>query len=173
MNAALRSYKSAVAIGFGAMSADLSYLLLISYGFVHYLQETLLLKILTLLGALFLLYLAYLIFKGRNEGIDSLHKVKELSYVKAYVRGYILTLLNPYTLFFWASVTSFSLTTSSMASTILGMLSAILLWITLMPLLVHKQKALISNKVAYVTAVTSALLLLFFALSLLWNLVRM
>jgi L-lysine exporter family protein LysE/ArgO len=44
MNTALKNYKAAVSIGFGALSADLSYLLLIIFGLVTFLDHPIVLK---------------------------------------------------------------------------------------------------------------------------------
>lgn len=55
MNEAMRSYKRAVLVGLGAMSADITYLLLILYGVTNLLQSEDFLHMLSLLGGAFLL----------------------------------------------------------------------------------------------------------------------
>jgi len=167
MNEALKSYKKAVAIGFGAMSADLTYLLLILYGITTYLKETIFLNILSTLGGFFLIYLAYLIFKGRNTHIHKVKTVKETSIVSNYLKGYILTLLNPYTILFWLSVTTYSTTTHSLIITIFGMIFAITLWVTIMPYFVYIKRRLISDKVSSIIATISSIIILVFGLLLL------
>ncbi len=167
MNEALKSYKKAVAIGFGAMSADLTYLMLILYGITSYLKEELILNTLSLLGGFFLTYLAFLIFKGRKHHIHKVKITKDTTMLLNYVKGYVLTLLNPYTILFWLSATSYSTTTESLGMTVFGMTFAIMLWIMLMPYIVYMKRSLISDKVSYVIATVSSLILLVFALSLL------
>lgn len=169
MNEALRSYKKAVAIGLGAMSADVTYLLLVLYGMSHYLKEGLFLNSVSIAGGLFLLYLAFLIFKGSKQDIQKATLVKDTSIFSKYIEGYILTLLNPYTLGFWLSVTSYSTTTTSLSMTIIGLIFAISLWITLMPYFIYKSKRLITQKISFIIAVISSLILLFFGLTLLMN----
>lgn len=169
MNEALKSYKNALSIGLGAMSADLTYLFIIFYGLAPYLQESVILKSFSLFGGLFLLYLSYLIFKGRNAGVQrskTSHTNKTLLH---YFKGYILTLLNPYTIFFWLSITTYSLSSGSIYVVVFGMIVAILLWITLMPLFVYKKRALISKNIASKIAIVSATIMSLFAFALLFK----
>lgn len=100
MNEALKNYKKAVAIGLGAMSVDITYLILIQYGITNYLKDTIVLNILSILGGFFLIYLAFLIFKGRNHNIHRMKISKETSLFLNYIKGYLLTVLNPYTMSF-------------------------------------------------------------------------
>ena len=167
MNEALKSYKRAVAIGFGAMSVDVTYLVLIQYGIANYMQDERLLKILSLLGGLFLTYLAFLIFRGRNKHIQKTKPAKESTLLSNYLKGYLLTFLNPYTILFWLSITTYSTTTDSLGITIFGLMSAIILWITIMPFVVYKKRALISDGLASIIAVASSVIILLFGLSLL------
>mgnify|MGYP003387161092 CR=1 FL=1 len=169
MNEALKSYKKAVAIGFGAMSADITYLLLISYGITTYLQKKIFIDTLSALGGTFLIYLAFLIFKTRNKHIDKLQITKNTTLLSNYLKGYILTLLNPYTVFFWLSVTTYSNINGSLSFTLLGMIFAILLWITIMPYLVYRKRSLISDKFSSIVALISSLIFLLFGFSLLFE----
>ncbi len=167
MNEALKSYKKAVAIGFGAMSADLTYLFLILYGISNYLQEDIVLNVLSGIGGFFLTYLAFLIFKGRNDHIHTMKVSKESTLLSNYIKGYILTLLNPYTVLFWLSVTTYSTTTQSLGMTVFGMITAILFWVMLMPYIIHMKRSLISDKVSSIIATISSLIILLFGLLLL------
>ena len=169
MTTALRSYKSAVAIGLGAMSADLSYFILLYLVGAQITKYPLVSKLLALFGALFLLYIAWLIFQGRNDPIQKLPKKIEFKdLAKNYLKGFSLTLLNPYTIAFWLSVASLIATTNlNPTYTIIGIIVAILHWITLMPLLIYKTKHLLSQKINYYFSILSASIMLFFAISLL------
>lgn len=169
MNEALQGYKKAVAIGLGAMSADVTYLLLISYGITNYLREPLLLTILSLIGGVFLIYLAFLIFKGRNHHIHKMKTTKDATLLSNYTKGYLLTLLNPYTVLFWLSVTSYSTTTQSLGTTLLGLICAIMIWILLMPYFIYKKRALISDKISSLIAIISAGIIFLFGVSLLFK----
>ncbi|MEJ2489650.1 MAG: LysE family transporter [Sulfurovaceae bacterium] len=105
MNRALKSYTLAVATGLGALSADLCYILLLTLGLGSFLQESILLKILGFFGSAFLIYLAYSVFAKRDESIYELKRdVLKGRMLRTYISGYLLTLLNPYTIAFWTSV---------------------------------------------------------------------
>lgn len=172
MTNALRSYKSAVAIGLGAMSADIIYFLITLVGGLKLLQYKTLANVLIIFGSLFLLYIAYQIFKGRNSKIDSTPiKVENSDVAKSYIKGLSLTLLNPYTIGFWLSVsTTISAKNLDIKFTVAGIICAILLWITIMPFIVHKNKHLVSDRVGYIFSVISSLIMLFFAISLMLDL---
>lgn len=174
MNHALKSYKSAVSIGFGAMSADMIYLLLILLGITTVLNNAYFSIGLGLLGSLFLAYMSYLIFKGRHNSLDKSEKVvSKKSLLKYYLQGIVLTGLNPYTIAFWLSIAGYTVHQNlNPMFTIVGMFCAILLWITLMPYFVHKSKHKISAKVSYYLSMGSTVLLGFFALSLLLHVVQ-
>lgn len=169
MNEALKSYKKAVAIGLGAMSADITYLFLLLYGITNYLQEAILINVLSVIGGSFLMCLSFLIFKGRNHHIHKMKILKDTTILSNYTKGYALTLLNPYTVLFWLSVTTYSTTTQSLGITVFGMVTAIMLWIIIMPYLVYKQRSLISDKLSSIIATISSIIILLFGLSLLFK----
>jgi len=169
MTNALNSYKKAVAIGFGAMSADIIYFFIALYGGLTLAQNITISNTLTILGSIFLLYIAYQIFKSRNNPIKKVKtntKVKDL--LKNYLKGVSLTLLNPYTIAFWLSISSvITVKHLNPQFTVLGIIGAIVCWITLMPLIVYKTKHLISQKVNFYFSLFSALIMAFFAISML------
>jgi L-lysine exporter family protein LysE/ArgO len=172
MSNALRHYGAAVALGSGAMSADITYLLLILLGLFHFMENPSIKLIMAVAGSAFLLYLAWLIFKGRNEPIH-LQKIEKPRLLSNWLKGYTLTLLNPYTVIFWLSVSAYIAAKNlDPLFTVLGLLSAILCWITLMPLAIHKTKHLFSQRIVTLFSVTSAAILAFFALGMLWNTFR-
>jgi len=168
MNHALREYKSGVLIGFGAMSADILYLTLILLGVTAVFNAPLLLNIMGVLGSIFLLYLSYLIFKGRNKPLHT-DKKKFISknLIAFYLQGFVLTFINPYTVAFWLSIAGYTAHKNlEPFITITGMMCAISLWITLMPYFVHRSKHRISQKAAYYFNLFSSVILLGFGLSL-------
>jgi len=171
MNTALRNYASAVAIGFGALSADVLYLSLILLGVASILDHPVILRTLGLLGSLFLFYLTYLVFQGRHKTLDTSVQVhNSKTFLKYYIQGFILTFINPYTVAFWLSIAAYTANKElDTTFTIVGLLCAILLWITVMPYAVHLSKHKISQKVSYALSLFSSLLLFFFAFSLLIN----
>ena len=173
MNTALKNYKSAVAVGFGAMSSDVTYLVLIFLGMITFLNTPFFSIALGVFGSFFLTYMAYHIFKDRNSKLDTNSKIithKHLA--KSYIQGYVLTLLNPYTIVFWLSVAGYTANKNlDPIVTIFGMLSAIMLWVTIMPYFVHKSKHKISQRVSYFISIVSSLILVGFSISLLLNVI--
>ena len=172
MNNALRDYKSAVTIGFGAMSADILYLTMILLGIATLFNQPFILNTLGILGSAFLLYLAYLIFKGRNKSLYTNTEIEQSkSLFRFYLQGFLLTFINPYTVGFWLSIAGYTAHKDlEPLITMLGMMSAIFLWITLMPYFVHRSKHRISQTVAYYFNFFSSIVLLGFGLSLAINL---
>jgi L-lysine exporter family protein LysE/ArgO len=171
MNTALKNYKSAVSIGFGAMSADIVYLSLILLGIATFLNNPFILNILGVLGSGFLAYMAYLIFNNRNNKLDTISTTTtKKNLIKFYFQGFALTFINPYTIAFWLSIAGYTANKNlDPYVTILGMFTAIVLWITLMPYFVHKSKHRISEKVSYFISLGSSFILVGFAVSLFVN----
>lgn len=173
MNNALKSYKMGVALGFGAMSADILYLVLILAGMIGFFNNSTFLNVVGLVGSVFLLYLAYDIFKNREKKLDvQTQTVKTKNIFKIYIEGFILTLFNPYTIIFWFSIAGYTANKNlDIVFTLLGMISSIILWTTLMPYLVHRSKHKISQRVSKYLSIVSALILFCFAFSLLVDVV--
>lgn len=170
MNLALKSYPKAFFLGFGAMSADITYLLLTLFGLTFFMKIWWVNLIFTIFGAVFLFYLAYLIFKNRKNSIQK-QDIKGSEILKNYLKGYLLTLLNPYTVIFWLSISAYINARSlDPIYTLFGLFLAISLWITLMPLAIYKNKHLISQKLAEIFSTISALILSFFAFAMVWSL---
>jgi L-lysine exporter family protein LysE/ArgO len=168
MNSALKSYRTGVALGFGAMSADIFYLILILAGMAGFMNDPDLLNAIGVFGSLILLYLAYGIYKNRAKIVTlQTAAVRTKTLFKTYMQGFALTLLNPYTVIFWFSVAGYAANRDLHAGfTLLGMTSAITLWTTVMPYLVHRSKHKISQRASKYLSLFSAFILFGFALSL-------
>ncbi len=173
MTNALKNYKNAVALGAGAMSADITYLTLLLFGFLVFAKNGAVQIGLGLFGTLFLFYISYLIFKGRNQKVEIHQKgetVEKDKILSNYLKGYSITLLNPYTIGFWISVSVYIANKHlSFIFTLLGLFCAIFLWITLMPLAIHKTKHLFSQTITKNISIVSAGIILFFAVGMLVN----
>ena len=170
MNTALYRYSAAVAIGIGAIASDMTYLTLILFGFLHFINNPTLVKIMTIIGAFFMIYLAWTIFKSRNEPIYTV-TTQKVSLLRYFIKGYFLTLTNPYSLIFWFSVSAYiSAKELNAIATITGLLLSTSLWVTLMPFAIHKTKHLISQKMATLFCIFSTIILIFFAMGMLWKL---
>lgn len=176
MQEALKRYSSAFAIGLGAMSADISYLILILLGVKWFFNNDMFTFIVGLFGSIFMLYMAWSIFNSSKEPIVDCVEVDPLD-KKAlhsnWIKGYLMTLLNPYTMLFWLSLSAYiSAKGLNPLYTILGLISSITLWITLMPLIIYRSRHLISNRVAKILSIISATILLFFAISMLLSILN-
>lgn len=168
MNEALKDYKKAVTIGLGAMSSDLTYITLMLLSLLTFLDDPDTLNVLKILGASFLIYLSYSIFKNRNQKIkEQKSKTNKKILWKSYLKGYILTLTSPYTVAFWLSVTLYANTKEADPYIVIaGMISAIILWVTLMPYFIYKNKHLIKQRIIYLINMISSLILFGFGISM-------
>lgn len=168
MNMALKNYKTAVAFGVGAMSSDILYLALILAGMISFLNSPTFIDIVGIFGSFFLLYLAYGIYKNKDKKLQTEQKaIKTKNLLKIYIQGFFLTLVNPYTIIFWFSIAGYAANKDlDIAFTLAGMMSSIVLWITLMPYIVHRSKHKISQKVSLYLSLFSSIILFGFAISL-------
>lgn len=173
MNEALKSQKRATMIGFGAMSADITYLFFVIFGLISIFDDSNLVKIFGIIGVAILGYFAFLIFSSnapKSQIQDMTLKISSLP--KLYTKGFILTIFNPYTIAFWLSVASYIVTKQlDFVLMLSGMFLAILIWIVAMPYFVHKVQHKISPKINKIINFTSALILVGFAISLLVHLI--
>ncbi len=169
INEALVSYKNAFLIGLGAMCADITYLTLIFFGiFSHIKEYSLIFCLVSFLSGSFLIYLAYKIFKSRI--IDS-SKLKTQNYftspAKSYSKGYLLTILNPYTILFWTSMLAYiSQNNLRFGFTVIGLIGAIILWISLMPYFVHKTRSFFKQKISVYINILSSIIIFGFGVSI-------
>ncbi len=170
MNESIKEYRNGVLIGLGAMSADLTYLFLILFGVITYFNQPEILSALSLFGGIFLLYLSYSLFTLRNKQVKTDAVQMKHSSIKLYLKGFMLTFVNPYTVGFWLSVSGYIATKELYPFvTLFGTLSAILLWVTLMPYFVHKSRHRISQKVSYWMSLFSSIILFSFAIMMFIN----
>ena len=173
MSTALRNYPAAVAFGAGAMSADATYLILLLFGLLGLLNHYAIMTTMGIAGAGFLLYMSYGIWSHRH---DPIHLEAGTSTPPAwanYLKGLGLTLLNPYTVVFWLSVSTYIQTARLQPLwTIFGLFSGIVLWITLMPLLVYRTKHLFSQKTVTIISIVSAAVIAFFGITMMVRMVQ-
>lgn len=166
MNTALSNARNAFAIGLGAMCADLSYLGVVLLGFHLFLTSPLVENLIAFFGSLFLLYLAYRFYKGRNKSMQE-RAAEPCALFKSFIKGYLLTLSNPYTIAFWLSVASLVSSPQYRGIWLVsGIALVILTWTIFLPVSVYKSKHLISAKVTRFFSLFSTLIMIWFALML-------
>lgn len=167
---ALKAFKNSIAVGLGAFSVDLLYLLLLQFGLLNFLDNVIFMRALAIFGFCFLSYMAYLMLKKKNEDLHlDQHKDFKESLLKSYVKGIILNGSNPYVIGFWLSATGIVLSNQHAYSTILGLVVAILFWIAALAFVVAKCSHLFSAKVIRIINIVSALIIEYFALNLLYK----
>lgn len=166
---ALKAFKNSIAVGLGAFSVDLLYLLLLQFGLLNFLDNVIFMRSLAIFGFCFLTYMAYLMLRKKKESLNLEHKEFKESLLKSYVKGIILNGSNPYVIGFWLSATGIVLSNQHAYSTILGLVVAILFWIGALAFVVAKYSYLFSAKVIRIINIVSALIIEYFALSLLYK----
>lgn len=171
MGAALTRFGSGLLIGLGAMSADVTYLLLIVFGVFAAFGTPLFLDAVSLLGGLFLLSLAWLIFSKRNQPLNAAAFAPG-GVFKTWLQGYLVTLLSPYTIAFWVSASTFATThhAQDTAWMLGGMIAAIGLWIVFLPAFVYRSRGLLSPRLVRVFALLSSAVLVWIGARLLFKL---
>jgi L-lysine exporter family protein LysE/ArgO len=153
--------------GFGACSADLLYLILLSYGALSLLTYPLVLKIVGLVGAIILAYFGYcaLTLKNTDNKIDT-HTPRLPR--QQYLSGLLLTLSNPMTILFWASISAqvVNLTKSHPYATIyagIGVIIGTFSWVVLLNVFIHFTKHKISDRAINILNKIGGIILLGFA----------
>jgi len=89
--------------GLGACGADVTYLILLCLGELALLQYPNIMRALGLIGSLILAWFACKAFHA-GQGKDHMNHHKRPSLIRYTIEGYVITLFNPYTILFWASV---------------------------------------------------------------------
>ncbi|EOH5752505.1 TPA: LysE family translocator [Campylobacter jejuni] len=166
---ALKAFKNSIAVGLGAFGIDMLYLFLLQFGLLNFLDNVIFMRFLAIFGFCFLTYMAYLMLRKKKESLNLEHKEFKESLLKSYIKGIILNGSNPYVIGFWLSATGIVLSNQHTYSTILGLVVAILFWIGALAFVVAKYSYLFSAKVIRIINIVSALIIEYFALSLLYK----
>ena len=169
---ALKSLKNSLAIGFGAMSADILYLVLLLFGVLTFLDNGIFKQILAIGGFVFLTYMALMMLRAKTKDLNLNEKdakaIQE-NVFKSFIKGFSLNLLNPFVIAFWLSVSLLFSHNDYHEFMLLGLFVAILLWVCSLGFLVAKFSKFFSHKVIFYINVISAFIIEYFALSLLYK----
>ena len=166
---ALRSFKLGFAIGAGAMLTDAIYLLLSHLGVSVFLkQNALFMEILSIFGASFLFYIAFITARGANKILE-FNIASKQSLMRCFLQGVWINALNPFIIAFWISVSAFTNSVQNQFLSLAGLIFSITTWIIFLPLIVAKSRKIISPKVAAVFAYVSAMFLAVFALLIIYE----
>ncbi|EIF6609223.1 LysE family translocator [Campylobacter coli] len=166
---ALKAFKNSIVVGLGAFSIDMLYLFLLQFGLLNFLDNVIFMRFLAIFGFCFLSYMAYLMLRKKKESLNLEHKEFKESLLKSYIKGAFLNGSNPFVIGFWLSAAGIVLSNQHAYSTILGLVVAILFWIGALAFVVAKYSYLFSAKVIRIINIVSALIIEYFALSLLYK----
>ncbi len=139
-----------LAIGFGACSVDLLFLVLLFQGITLFVNQPVYFSILGGIGSFILFYFAYKAFTAPsvlNSGIQ----LRKLSIFRHWFDGFIMTATNPYTIIFWGSIGSQAgilknNTNSELLLLGLGLLIGIISWTLFLNGILHFTRKKISAK---------------------------
>lgn len=94
-----------VALGLGACSADVTFLILLSFGALIILNHPMVLRVFGFLGSIVLLWFGYCAL--RLKAYTSQQKDAVTNHpLRHTLEGYAMTMLNPSTILFWSSVSA-------------------------------------------------------------------
>ena len=166
---ALKSFKLGFAIGAGAMLTDVIYLVLSHFGVSVFLkQNALFMEILSIFGASFLIYIAFITARSANKILE-FNIASKQSLMRCFLQGVWINALNPFIIAFWISVSAFTNSVQNQFLSLAGLIFSITTWIIFLPLIVAKSRKIISPKVAAVFAYVSAMFLAVFALLIIYE----
>lgn len=157
-----------IAFGMGATSADITYIVLLSLGLLVLLQAPLSMNIITLLGSCILVYFAYKALTAKISTQTQTTRAPKENIIRHYLSGYLLTLLNVYTIIFWLSVSAqitafISTEKHAVLWAALGVLAATLSWSLGLNTTLHVTKHKIPNNITRILNILGGIILLIFA----------
>lgn len=158
-----------VSFGLGACSADITYLILLSVGAITILQHPLWLRSVGFIGALILAWFGIMALRMPPPSPTSQQSQQpQRSLFKHWGQGYLLTLLNPYTVLFWASVSSQIVSLSrygpyAAVFTGLGVLIGTVSWVSILNGGLHISRHKIPDRIINYLNKAGGIILLVFA----------
>ncbi|HDX3756229.1 TPA: LysE family translocator [Campylobacter coli] len=166
---ALKAFKNSIAVGLGAFSIDMLYLFLLQFGLLNFLDNVIFMRFLAIFGFCFLSYMAYLMLRKKKESLNLEHKEFKESLLKSYIKGAFLNGSNPFVIGFWLSATSVVLSSDHAYLMTLGLVVAILFWVSALAFVVARYSHVFSAKVVFIINIISAIIIEYFALNLLYK----
>lgn len=157
-----------VALGLGACIADLTYILLLGLGILFFLTYPLFLNIVGLLGASILAWFGYQALKLPSKVAEQNRKVNP-AILRSSLDGFLLTMINPFTILFWSSISAQVATLASQHESAiiyasLGVVIGAASWIILLNTVLHYTKHKLSAQFTQRLNYIGGIILLAFAL---------
>jgi L-lysine exporter family protein LysE/ArgO len=157
-----------LSLGLGASIADLVYVSLLCIGVLPFLTHPIFLKVVGIMGACILAWFGYKALQLKTNP----HREKKLvkkPLLTTWVAGFMLTMVNPYTIIFWASVSSqlISVTEDNSNAIILaalGVITAAVGWCAFFNLFLHFTKSKLNVNVIHWLNISGGVILIGFAI---------
>lgn len=167
---------SGVAMALGATMADTCYILLILGGILVFLNHPVVLEGIGFVGAFVLAWFAYKSFTAKV--VDSHKTLQAWNFYHTWVAGFLMTLLNPFTIIFWSSVSSLIANyatgqTGAVFYASLGVIVGTLSWSMSLNTVLHFTRHKISPRIMRRLNMIGGLILLGFAISGIIHSIRM
>lgn len=165
-----------VEFGLGACSADLTYFILLLSGTLVFLQQDIILRMIGFVGSAILAWFGISALKLRVKTSDEnyVRQIKKPPVWHNYFQGYLLTLLNPLTILFWASLSAqlaiFS--RNGVASVIyagVGVLTGTVSWVITQNSILHFTRHRFSERTMRYLNYLGGIIILCFAAIGLWR----
>ncbi len=93
-----------LAVALGAMTTDITYIILLVIGGLVILQHATILKIVGICGSVVLFWFGWQAIIAKKLSINN--KAKPTTVWHSFIIGYLMALFSPYTILFWASMSS-------------------------------------------------------------------
>ncbi|MFN7096342.1 MAG: LysE family translocator [Gammaproteobacteria bacterium] len=156
-----------IGLGIGACSADLTYVVLLCLGALTMLNHPDILRAVGIVGSLILAWFGYSAIKAKpvTEGQST---KRPSSVVRSWLEGYLLTLINPFTILFWASVSTQLITITKAQSNAvivagLGVIIGAFSWVCVYNSVLHFTRHKLNAKVVHWLNIIGGVILLAFA----------
>jgi L-lysine exporter family protein LysE/ArgO len=169
------NYGTSIGMTFGlsACGADITYVLLLCLGFINLLAHPEFLKIFGVLGSGILIYFAIQAFRLNTSTTQNTIKPSG-SMLRNGLEGFGLTLLNPFTILFWASVSSqISLAAAGASGAVfaasIGVLFGTATWVIFLNLLIKYTRHRLSGNTMRLLNICGGVILIGFAAYGLWH----
>lgn len=155
-----------VAIGFGATTADLTFIILLLTGALMILQHPDLLRILGIIGSLILFWFGWQAISAKVVNNDA--ALKNISIAKCFMSGYMIAISSPFNILFWASLSSQVITLSeqniyAMYFLIGSILLGIISWMVGLNIVIHYTRHKISPRIVKISNIVGGVILWGFA----------
>jgi threonine/homoserine/homoserine lactone efflux protein len=165
----LYSFRAGFLTGLGALSADVIFMILTIF-FYELMKNSAATPLIFFIGGGYMMFLVIEMIRGwRNDiNIDPEKRRSSSNLVKTYLTSLLLGITNPYQILWWATA-GLSLIAILGLSVVIGLLTAILTWIIIFPLMIRAGYRVNKRTTIYVIKIFSIIVLITFSLLLLYN----